>query len=150
MPSFLPLSFLILCRYFFHILFTSDPNSWWLWQLPRCLEHSLALLSECHNPCMHLAISVKINIFSEHMCLLSRQTKRYNNMNGPRGYYAKWNKSDREIQVLYIQNLKSKTKKQIQQNRNRLTELVVARGERGQGMGKQMKGIKRHILPVIK
>ena len=25
-----------------------------------------------------------------------------NNMNGPRGYYAKWNKSDRERQILYV------------------------------------------------
>ena len=148
MPSFLQLSLHILCRYFFHVLFTSDPNSWWFWQLLRYLEHSLAL-SECHNPCMHLAIPVKINIFSEHIYLLSRQTKRYNNMNGPRGYYAKWNKSDREIQVLYIWNLKSKTNEQIQQNRNRLTERTggCQKGE-GLGDGQKMKGINRHKPPV--
>ena len=38
------------------------------------------------------------------------------NMNGPRGYYAKWNKSDREIQILYdftfMWNLKIKTNEQ--------------------------------------
>ena len=26
----------------------------------------------------------------------------YNNMDGPGGYYAKWNKSDRERQILYV------------------------------------------------
>ena len=40
-----------------------------------------------------------------------------NNMDGPRKYYAKWNKSDKERQILYnftnIQNLKNKTKEQI-------------------------------------
>ena len=33
------------------------------------------------------------------------------NMNEPRGYYAKWNKSDRERQttIIYMWNLKNKT-----------------------------------------
>ena len=35
-----------------------------------------------------------------------------NSMDGPRGYYAKWNKSDTEQQILYdftyMQNLKNK------------------------------------------
>ena len=39
-----------------------------------------------------------------------------NNMDGPRGYYAKWDKSDRERQRLYdftyTWNLKSKTNEQ--------------------------------------
>ena len=38
-----------------------------------------------------------------------------NNMDGPGGYYAKWNKSDRERQILYVithmWNLKNKTNK---------------------------------------
>ena len=38
------------------------------------------------------------------------------NMDGPRGYYAKWNKSDRERQILYdftyMWNLKNKTNEQ--------------------------------------
>ena len=38
------------------------------------------------------------------------------NMDGPRGYYAKWNKSNRERQIpydfTYMCNLKDKTKKQ--------------------------------------
>ena len=39
-----------------------------------------------------------------------------NNMNRPRGYYAKWNKSDRERQIpydfTYMCNLKHKTNEQ--------------------------------------
>ena len=40
----------------------------------------------------------------------------YNNMDGPRGYYAKWNKSDKERQIPYdfthMWNLKNKINKQ--------------------------------------
>lgn len=40
----------------------------------------------------------------------------YNNMGGPRGYYAKWNESDRERQIpydfTYMWNLKNKTNEQ--------------------------------------
>ena len=40
----------------------------------------------------------------------------HNNMNGPRGYYAKWNKSDKERKVLYgftyMWDLKNKTNEQ--------------------------------------
>ena len=43
------------------------------------------------------------------------------NMDGPRGYYAKWNKADRERQIpydfTYTWNLKNKTNNQ---NRNKL------------------------------
>ena len=38
------------------------------------------------------------------------------NINGPRGYYSKWNKSNRERQILYVLmhmwNLKYKTNEQ--------------------------------------
>ena len=47
-----------------------------------------------------------------------------NNMDGPRGYYAKLNKSDREGQILYdftyTWNLKNKTNEQTEQNRTEL------------------------------
>jgi len=56
------------------------------------------------------------------------------NMGGPRGYYAKWNKSERKRQIpydfIYMWYLKNKTNKQT---KNRLfnteKKLVVARGE---------------------
>ena len=52
--------------------------------------------------------------------LLSHEIERNNaicsNMNGPRGYYAKWNKSDKERKVLYgftyMWDLKNKTNEQ--------------------------------------
>ena len=57
------------------------------------------------------------------------------NMDEPREYYAKWNKSDRERQIpydlTYMCNLKNKTNEQTKQNRNRLIDkesnLVFAR-----------------------
>ena len=43
-------------------------------------------------------------------------------MDGPRGYYAKWNKSDRERQILhdfiYMWNLKNKTNEQTEQKQS--------------------------------
>ena len=39
------------------------------------------------------------------------------NMDGPRGYYANWNKSDKETEIpydfTYMSNLKNKTSEQI-------------------------------------
>ena len=49
----------------------------------------------------------------------------YNNMDEPWGHYAKWSKSDRERQILYVftyMESKNKTNKWIQQNRNRLID----------------------------
>ena len=59
------------------------------------------------------------------------------NMDDPRRYYAKWNKSDRERQTLYnstyMWDLKNKTNEQTKQNRKKLIDkgnkLVVARGD---------------------
>ena len=52
-------------------------------------------------------------------------------MNGPWGYYAKWNKQDWERQIPYgfthMQNIK-KTNKQIEPNM-----VMVTRGEDGEG-----------------
>ena len=51
------------------------------------------------------------------------------NMDGARGYYAKWNKSKRERQIVYnftyIWNLKNKTMEQNMEYRKQ----IVARGE---------------------
>ena len=55
-------------------------------------------------------------------------------MDRARGYYAKWNKSDRERQILYnltcMWNLKTKTKLTVKENR--LLELKVV-GKNGWG-----------------
>ena len=77
--------------------------------------------------------------------LLSRK-KEWNlaicdNMNGPRGYYAKWNKSDTERQILcdfiYMWNLKKQNKwtiivKQTQSHRYREQKRCLPKG-RGLG-----------------
>ena len=79
------------------------------------------------------------------------------NMDAPKRYYSKWNKSDRETQILYDfsykWNLKRKHKNK-QKNRNRVIDTpkkqVVATGE-GSGRGKkEMRAIKRYKLPVVK
>ena len=65
-------------------------------------------------------------------------------MDGPGGYYAKWNKSDRERPILYdsmcMWSLKNKTNEEIIQNRNTVIDtedkLLVARGE-GVGGGEK-------------
>ena len=59
------------------------------------------------------------------------------NMDGSTGYYAKWNKSDRERQIpydiTYMWNLKKWYKWTYLQSRNRLTDienkLMVTKGE---------------------
>ena len=69
-------------------------------------------------------------------------------MDGPGGYYAKWNKSDREKQILcdftYMCNLKYKTNAQTKQNKNRLIDtenkLVLAKREWGGGTDKIGEG----------
>ena len=61
-----------------------------------------------------------------------------NNLDGLVGYYAKWNNSDKERQILYNITLYVESKK-IQQNTNRLTDienkLVVTSGEREERRG---------------
>lgn len=42
------------------------------------------------------------------------------NMDGPRGYYTKWNKSYRESQIIYMQNLKNK----INNKRNKIDSKI--------------------------
>ena len=46
------------------------------------------------------------------------------NMEGPKGYYAEWRKSDRERQILngftYLWNYENKANEQTKQNKNRL------------------------------
>lgn len=64
----------------------------------------------------------------------------WDNIDRSRGYYAKWNKSDRERQIsydfTYMWNLKNKTNdKQINSNnqRNLENKLGVTRGEENGG-----------------
>ena len=47
------------------------------------------------------------------------------NMDGTRGYYAKWNKSDRERQVLYDFTYMWKLKKTKQMNKHNKTEIEI-------------------------
>ena len=63
----------------------------------------------------------------------------YINMDGAWGYYAQWNKSDRERQIphdfTYMWNLKNKTRKQTKPRLiDTENKLVVARGK-GMGVG---------------
>ena len=82
-----------------------------------------------------------------------------NNMAEPREYYAHWNKSDREREILYVitymWKLKNKTNEWTYQNRNRPTDIenksVVTSAEKnGEGRGKVGMGIKRYELLCIK
>ena len=65
-------------------------------------------------------------------------------MDGPRGYYAKWNKS---YDITYMWNPKkkkqTKTKQMNKQNKTKLTDtkktLVVTRGEEGWRWAKSVK-----------
>ena len=58
-------------------------------------------------------------------------------MDGPRGYYAKKNKSDRERQIPYdlthMLNLKNKTKQKKTYRFREQTGLLVSRGEELRG-----------------
>ena len=68
-----------------------------------------------------------------------------NNTDGLGGYYAKWNKSDRDGQMPYTQmwNLRqNETNEQTKLNKNIGTEnrLVVTKGEGGWGVGKMGEG----------
>ena len=64
------------------------------------------------------------------------------NLDEPRDYHTKWNKSDRERQISYDYHLYVESKKMIQMNlltnRKRLTDrenkLVVTKGERQGGI----------------
>ena len=60
------------------------------------------------------------------------------NMDGTRGYYAKWNKSDRNTNTIWP-HLYVESKKLNKQNKNRLidteTKKVVARGRRVSEIG---------------
>ena len=80
------------------------------------------------------------------------------NMNGPRGYYAKWNKSHRERHILYdftyMLNLKNKRNEQTKQNRNKLMDtenkLAVARREKDERKNEIGKDNKKYKISAIK
>ena len=76
--------------------------------------------------CIHIYIYIHTHTYTymytytyTHSGILLSHTKWYlatsDNMGGPRGYYAKWNKAEREIQMLYdftyMWNLKNKMNK---------------------------------------
>ena len=72
-----------------------------------------------------------------------------NDINGPRDYYAKWNKlvikRQMPYDLTYVWNLKNKTNEQTKQKRNRLIDtkktqkpkMVVTRG------GRSMRGLDK-------
>ena len=78
-------------------------------------------------------------------------------MDGPRGYYAMWNKLNGERQILYdfthMWNLKNKTKNKKKQTETdsytQRTNWGLPEGRVG-GWVKNVKGIKRYKLPDIK
>ena len=80
---------------------------------------------------------IALNFFSSHSWKKEWNLAIYNNMYRPTGYYAKWNKSDRERQILYdftyMSNLKNKRNEQAKQRRNRFIDTennpVFVRGE---------------------
>lgn len=82
------------------------------------------------------ATDIHIYVYTQHTYTmeyyLAINKKQWNlaicdNMNGPRLYYTKWNKSAREGQircdVTYMWNLKKQTKKVNKQDRNSLTDI---------------------------
>ena len=79
------------------------------------------------------------------------------NMDVPWGYYAKWNKSDRERQIpynlIYMWDLKNKTNKQTKQNKTHRHRKQNGGCQGDGGVGgweKWVKGVKRYKLTVIK
>lgn len=80
----------------------------------------------------------------------------FNNIDGPRGYFAKWNKSDWKRQIPYdftpMWNLKKQMNKQRKSRIraiNTENKLMVARGKGRGGWAKWMKGNGRNRLPVM-
>ena len=86
----------------------------------------------------------------EYYCAIKKQwnTTICDNMDGPRRYYAKWNKSDRERQIsydfIYKWNRKNKINEQTKLNKFIDTEnkVMVAIWERVRGLGGKGEGIK--------
>ena len=77
-----------------------------------------------------------------------------NNVDGTKGYYAKWNKPDRKRQISYLTymwNLKHKWMNKETKSRNKAIEnkLMVAKGRRVEKQPKWVKGNGRHRLPVM-
>ena len=79
------------------------------------------------------------------------------NMDGPRGHYAKWNKSDRERHIpydfTYIWHLNNKINKQKEQKQTRGYREQTDSGQMGGRLGKwteKLKGIRKYKLPIIK
>ena len=74
------------------------------------------------------------------------------NVDGLRGYFAKWNRSYRETQYRMISlmwDLKKINEQTKQKQTHRFRELVIARLEWWWGNGWKHERIKRYKLPVI-
>ena len=59
----------------------------------------------------------------EYYLAIKKDFATCNNMDGPRGYYAKWNKSDRERQILY-DFIYMESKKAKQMNKHNKTQMT--------------------------
>ena len=105
----------------------------------------------CIYMCIYMYIYVYIYIYIYihthtyiHNGILLSHKKEWNllicdNMNGPRRYYAKWNKSDREWHILYdftyMWDLKNKWTNIIKQKQRTNWWLQGSRGRRQMGEG---------------
>ena len=82
-----------------------------IWKQPKCpsIDEWIKMLWYIYIIYIHIHIYNGIL----HSCIKERNLTICNNMDGPWGYYAKWNKSDRERQIpydfTYMWNLKNKT-----------------------------------------
>ena len=78
-----------------------------------------------------------------------------NDMDGPRGYYANWSKSDRERQIpydlAYMWNLKDKTNEQTKQKQTHRYREQTGDCQVGKGLGAENgEGISKYKLVITK
>ena len=93
------------------------------------------------------------NPHDEISVLIKRDTRETCNMDRLGKYYAKWNKSDRERQILYnvtyIWNLKKPTANEQNKKRSRFIDtenkLVVISGERERRRDTRLRNINYHV-----
>ena len=141
-----------------------------IWKQRKCSSIDEWIKMMCVCVCTYIYTYAYIYILT-HIYIYNTHTYAYmmaykkewnlaisNNMDRPRGCYAKWNKSDRGRQILYeftymwnLKNKKHKWKniKQKQSYSYREKKLVARRGS-VEGEKKEPREIKRYKLPVTK
>ena len=110
------------------------------WQAHRITQYYTKLVSRALSKAGHTCKGTKIFPLKDYyICLKEWNSAICSNIDGPKDDHIKWNKSDRERQILsgitYMRNLKKWYKWTYLQNRNRLTdtenELMVTKGDSG-------------------